>query len=340
MSHLEIFSQQMIPAVEREMKSVLGLDDWGDSLFYGMMHYHLGWVDAQLQRTGSNGGKHIRPVLCLLVCASAGGDWQQAVPAGAAIELIHNFTLIHDDIQDASPTRRGRSTVWQLWGVPQAINSGDSMFAAAHLALHRLISRGVRPEIVSQAFYHLSLTCLKLTYGQYQDMSFESRPAVAVEEYIEMITGKTAVLISLCAQLGALIADHDRETTEHYASFGRDLGLAFQVKDDILGIWGDEAVIGKSAATDIATRKKSLPVLYGLATSPELRQLYARPENDPDFVPQVIHWLNHYQARQFAESYANHYSQSALDHLAAARPGGAPAEALQKLTNTLLNRQA
>lgn len=339
MSHLEIFSQQMIPAVEREMKSVLGLDEWGNGLFYGMMHYHLGWVDGQLQRVDGNRGKHIRPVLCLLVCASAGGDWQRAVPAGAAIELIHNFTLIHDDIQDASPTRRGRPTVWQLWGVPQAINSGDSMFAAAHLALHRLIERGVRPEIVSQALYYLANTCLKLTYGQYQDMSFENRSAITVEEYIEMITGKTAVLISLCAQLGALIADQAEATIEHYASFGRDLGLAFQVKDDILGIWGDETVIGKSAATDIATRKKSLPVLYGLANSPELRELYARPENDPDFVPQVIGWLDHYQARQFAESYANRYSQNALNHLAAARPGGSAALALQELTNILLNRQ-
>jgi geranylgeranyl diphosphate synthase, type I len=151
-STLDTLMAEMIPAVEEEMRSVLCLGneaDTGAGEMFGMMQYHMGWVDAEFRPLDVPAGKRIRPVLCLLSCAAAGGDWQQAVPAAAAIELLHNFTLIHDDIQDNSPTRRGRDTVWQIWGVAQAINSGDAMFALAHTALYRLEDRGVDAAVSS-----------------------------------------------------------------------------------------------------------------------------------------------------------------------------------------------
>ena len=328
----------MIPALEAEMRTVLQASGEQPDLFYGMMHYHMGWVDSAFNPADINGGKRIRPILCLLACAAAGGQWEQAVPAAAAIELLHNFSLIHDDIEDASPTRRGRPTLWQLWGIEQAINSGDAMFAIAHLAMNRLIERGVPAERVVTALRRFDETCVALTVGQHHDMDFENRAEVMVAEYLAMIEGKTAVLLSLCAELGALIAGQDETTIAHYATFGRDLGLAFQVQDDILGIWGDETRTGKSAATDIITKKKTLPVLYGLSQSDDLRQLYAASEGDEAFVTAVIDHLDHNGAYEFAKEKASQYSQSALYHLTTAQPTGPAKTALHQLTDMLLKR--
>jgi geranylgeranyl diphosphate synthase, type I len=330
----------MIPAVEAEMRAVLGADGRQPDLFDGMLHYHMGWVDEQLQPVNLSGGKRIRPLLCLLSCQAAGGDWRTAVPAAAALEMLHNFTLIHDDIQDNSPTRRGRATLWRLWGMPQAINSGDALFALAHLALYRLAGHDLPAERVVQAARRFDETCLLLTRGQFNDMRFETETAVSVAEYLAMIRGKTAVLLSLCAELGALIAGADKGQIDHYAAFGLELGLAFQVRDDILGIWGEEAVIGKSAATDIETRKKSLPVLYGLTASEALRALYAAEPAPADFVAQAVRLLEESGAHSYALQHENQYSESALDHLTAALPQDPGGAALRELALKLLNRQA
>lgn len=332
-----------LPAIDAEMRTVLGndpraaVDDRYGEQFYGMIHYHMGWTDAEMQPVALNTGKRIRPVLCVMTCAAAGGAWEQAVPAAAAIEILHNFSLVHDDIQDASPTRRGRATLWQLWGEPQAINTGDAMFAMAHLALNRLSDRGVPAERVVRAFRRFDETCVELTKGQYADMTFETRDDVTVDDYMAMITGKTAVLIALSAELGALVAGADDETIDHFATFGRDLGLAFQIQDDILGIWGNESETGKSTATDIETRKKTLPVLYALGHSPELRQLYAG-NGSSTFVADVVAELDRAEAEAYAANLAAAYSRGAIDHLTAARPRGAAAEQLRLLTDMLLGR--
>jgi geranylgeranyl diphosphate synthase type I len=320
------------------MKSVLKATDEQPDLFYGMMHYHLGWRDEQLQPVDINAGKQIRPVLCLLTCQAAGGDWQQAVPAAAAIELLHNFSLIHDDIEDASPTRRGRKTLWTIWGREQAINAGDAMFALAHLSLNWLVDRGVAAETAVHALRRFDETCIRLTQGQYADMDFETRDVVTVDEYLAMITGKTAVLLSLCTELGALIAGCNTQTVYNYAQFGLNLGLAFQVIDDILGIWGDEAVIGKSASTDILTKKKTLPVLYGLSQNGALRKLYKHETTGEAFVQQAINVLNTTGARDYATQRATYYSQNALQHLEEARPSGPAFAALNQLSAMLLQR--
>jgi geranylgeranyl diphosphate synthase type I len=337
-NELTQFSKEALPAIEAEMKAVLRADGRSSDDFFGMMHYHMGWADEQLQPATVKSGKRIRPILCLLVCAAAGGDWQQAVPAAAAVEILHNFSLIHDDIEDASPTRRGRTTLWQIWGMELAINSGDAMFALAHVALGRLIERGVEADIVVQALRRFDESCLRLTQGQHADISFERRQRISVDDYMEMITGKTAVLLSHCAELGALVAGCDAETVANYATFGLDLGLAFQVIDDILGIWGDEELTGKSAATDIITKKKTLPVLYGLAQDEGLRQLYQQSAADQAFVQQVVERLDQCGARDFATAKASTYSHSASHHLEAANPTGLAALALQQLTAMLLKR--
>ncbi|MCC6601731.1 MAG: polyprenyl synthetase family protein [Anaerolineae bacterium] len=338
MNELHQFSEQMRQAVNAEMKAVLQATHETPNPFYGMLHYHMGWRDENLQPADVNAGKQIRPVICLLACQAAGGDWQQAVPAAAAIELLHNFSLIHDDIEDASPTRRGRKTLWTIWGMEQAINAGDALFALAHLALNRLVARGVSAETAVTALRRFDETCLALTQGQHADMDFERREVVSVDEYLAMITGKTAVLVSLCTELGALIAGADRQTVDHYAQFGLNLGLAFQVIDDILGIWGDEAVIGKSASTDILTKKKTLPVLYGLNHNGALRQLYQQEQTDESFVQRAIQVLNTTGSRDYAIERATYYSENALQHLEAAEPSGPAYVALNQLSAMLLQR--
>jgi len=337
---LQTLANVMIPAVEQEMRLVLKNGEEGTAPFYGMMHYHMGWVNHKFERMSAKSGKRIRPLLCLLVTQAAGSDWSRAVSGAASIELLHNFTLIHDDIQDASPTRRGRTTLWQIWGASQAINSGDAMFALAHVAMSRLIEQGVPGETVVKCLRRLDETCVVLTIGQYADMSFEVQQTVTVDEYLSMIDGKTAALLAYSAELGARVAGCRTESVGHYAAFGRDLGLAFQVRDDILGIWGDESLIGKSAATDIVTRKKSLPVLFGLSQSAELRELYAKDALDEPFVKRVIRILNEVNAREFAQSYEERHAQSALDHLAAVDSQVEASEALIQLSEMLLNRQA
>ena len=241
-------------AVEGEMRQILLAPGERVRPLYDMMAYHLGWVDEQAKPVQADSGKRLRPLLCLLCCEAAGGDWQQAVPAAAGLELIHNFSLIHDDIEDNSPTRRGRPTVWALWGLPHGINAGDSMLMLARLALGRLSSRGVDPGIALQAMDILDRTCLRLCEGQYLDMAGEGHLDMSEEDYLEMTGGKTAALLAASTQMGALIAGAG-DAVESYRQFGWNLGLAFQMVDDLLGIWGDPAVTGKSAADDVRSRK-------------------------------------------------------------------------------------
>ncbi len=337
-NQLKNLSQLMLPSLEQEMRIVLKSDDSRPEPFYGMMQYHMGWVDKDFLPVEVHGGKRIRPLLTMLSCQASGGDWQKAVPAAAAVEILHNFSLVHDDIEDVSPTRRGRKTVWKIWGEAQAINAGDAMFSLAHLAVARLSNHAVPAQTVVLSLRRFDETCLLLTKGQYHDMDFETRAEVRVDEYIDMITGKTAVLLSLCTELGALIAGQDEEAILHYAEFGRNLGLAFQVIDDILGIWGDETKTGKSAATDIVTKKKTLPVLFGLERSASLRELYRLADADDKFVRTVVAQLDDLGARDHASQLATNYSTAARQHLHAAHPSGTAGEALYQLAHMLLQR--
>jgi geranylgeranyl diphosphate synthase type I len=321
-----------LPAIEDELRRAIGSAPKPLGEYYTMLEYHLGWTD------GGNVGKRLRPLLCLLACAAAGGEWERALPVAAAIELLHNFSLIHDDIQDNSPVRRGRPTVWQKWGQAQAINAGDAMFTLAHLALHDLPARGTSPKVTLNVLKIFDLTCLVLTQGQYLDIAFERRERVTVAEYMTMIEAKTAALIAASIRLGALIAGADEPRAAHFEHYGRSLGLAFQVQDDLLGIWGDPAVTGKSAASDLEKRKKSLPVVYGLEHSPEFARAYARPPQPGDDVAQMAAQLETLGARDYAQHRANELTAEAIQHGEAAAPAGEAGAALRELTDQLLNR--
>lgn len=334
---LTVSPGQFLSAVDDTMRAVIDqMPDAPDFSLY--IRYPLGWVNADGTPCTQVTGKRIRPQLVLLACQAAGGDWHTALPAAAAVELLHNFSLIHDDIQDESDTRHNRPTVWKLWGRANAINAGDAMFTLAYMALARLAEEGVSPGVVQQVWQVFNRTNLELTRGQHLDMRFEKQPSVSTEAYISMVTGKSAALLAACAEIGALIGSGQPTLAAQYAAFGLNLGIAFQIRDDILGIWGDPSVTGKSAATDILARKKSLPVLYALERSEGLRSLYAQAALTTEDVQSAVGMLDDVGARAYTLGEEARYFQAAIDALEGASPQGEAGSALMMLVEALFRR--
>jgi geranylgeranyl diphosphate synthase type I len=276
--------------VETELKAILN----GRELpLYDMLRYHLGWTDDKGQPVESNSGKALRPALCLFACEVNGGDIQQALPAAGALELVHNFSLIHDDIQDGDRERRHRPTVWTIWGQPQAINAGTAMNILSTMALSRLSERHVSPARQLHVYQLLDDISLKLIEGQYLDIDFENRFDIGVPDYLTMIGGKTAALISGSLEIGAYLSIENTQIIEKFRNIGTNLGMAFQIRDDILGVWGDQLATGKTPGNDIRRRKKSFPVVYTLENiNGSLRKdLLAIYQNDlipPEAVDKVL----------------------------------------------------
>ena len=220
------------------------------------------------------------------------------------MELLHNFTLIHDDVQDESPTRRHRPTVWSIWGIGQAINAGDALFAAAHLPLYRLASHGVSAELTLRLLEAFDRMTIAIVEGQTLDLGFESRPDVLPAEYLKMIAGKTAAIVRFAAWSGALLGGADEITAERWAEFGQALGIGFQIRDDLLGIWGMTDATGKAPADDVRRRKQSLPILMlrerlNPCRTSRARPLYAAPNVDG---PGVSHVLNSWNGKRSART--------------------------------------
>ncbi|MDY7039883.1 MAG: polyprenyl synthetase family protein [Chloroflexota bacterium] len=333
-----------LQAIEKELKAILGTPHELLAPFYGMMHYHLGWVDEHFVAREVYKGKRLRPLFCLLTCEAAGGDFSQALPAAAAVEIVHNFSLIHDDIEDNSPTRRHRTTVWKLWGIPHGINAGDGLFAHAYLTLSHLVERGVSHARALAAQRALVEACLMLCEGQYLDMTFETRQEVGLDEYLWMIRNKTATLLACSCQLGAMVASDDSTLIAHYYRFAENLGMTFQVQDDILGIWGQKEVTGKSAISDILQRKKTLPFVYAVSVagqeeaSRRLKEIYGRPVIDERAVNEVLDILDSVGAREYATEVGAEYHSLALKELEATNVDNEAHASLRQLADSLLGR--
>jgi geranylgeranyl diphosphate synthase type I len=338
------FAPNYLHQVEVEMRDLLTAPVAAIQGHYAIMQYHMGWLDPDLTIAQMPSGKRVRPLLCLLACAAAGGDPSQAAPAAAGLELLHNFSLLHDDIEDASLTRRHRPTAWTIFGMPQACNAGDGMFSLAHAAFYRLLRRGVPAELTLAALERFSAMCIRLTEGQYLDMSFEGRLDVSMDEYFDMIASKTGALLAASPEIGALVAGASFPVAAAYRRFGAALGRAFQLRDDVLGIWGNEEITGKSAASDILSKKKSLPVLYGLAhpeVGPMLRSRYAGPDFAPGDVPAILELLDAAGAHAFVQAQvraASDAARRALDDVAPTAVA-APCAALGELLASLVERQ-
>jgi geranylgeranyl diphosphate synthase type I len=285
---------------------------------YEMVRYHLA-----LDGSGASGGKRMRPLLGLLAYASIAGDHRPALPGAAAVELGHNFSLVHDDIEDGDRERRHRATLWTLHGIPQAINTGDTLFSLSRIALHRLTDLGVPDAKVLRLMRLYDETCLALCEGQYIDIATSAADELmSVEAYFDMIGRKTAALIAASIEAGALLATDDEAVIARYRGFGWALGLAFQLNDDLLGIWGAEQATGKQPS-DVAHRKKTLPVIYaaeqaGPDDRARLLELYAMPEPSAAEVAEIVAILERVGARDYTRDQARRYRDEALSELDAA----------------------
>ncbi len=330
-----------LSALETELQAIITSPDPALDAYYGMFRYHLGWTDAHFAATKTDSGKRIRPLLCLLACQAAGGDWHMALPAAAAIELAHNFSLIHDDIEDNSDERRGRAAVWRVWGLAQGLNAGDGMFVLARLALGRLRECGNSIEKCSAINETFDRATLALCHGQFLDIGFEARLDVTANDYMQMIHGKTAALISAATRIGAMAGCDDPETIEAFARFGEQIGLAFQMTDDILGIWGDSSITGKSAATDLVSKKKSLPAILGLQHPQHgaaLQKIYAQPQLAAKDIATALTLLDVAGARDETQQRANQFRATALAALDATHLKNDALDRLRAIAETMTQR--
>ena len=250
-----------LPSIEAGMRRGCALPDAGLGT---MIRYHLGWEDENGGPVTTDPGKRLRPGLVLLATEANGGTVEQGLSAAVAVELLHNFSLVHDDIQDQSPTRRGRATVWKIWGEAQAINAGDLLHVIAQRQLLGIAEAVGVPRAIA-ALNSFAAASFRLCEGQHLDLHFETRNTVTEDDYLDMIGGKTAALIGCCLELGAIVGSTDPAVWAQYRAIGIDLGLAFQVWDDYLGVWGDSARTGKPVAEDILNRKKTLPVAFAFS---------------------------------------------------------------------------
>jgi geranylgeranyl diphosphate synthase type I len=288
---------QLLADTEEEILRLVTDRDPSTAGVYEMCRYHLG-----LDGDGGRAGKRMRPLLGLLAYASIAGDYRPALPRAAAVELGHNFSLVHDDIEDGDIERRHRPALWTVHGIPQAINTGDTLFTLSRIALHRLTDLGFSDAKVLRLMRLYDETCLRLCEGQYIDIwTSEHDETMSVELYFDMIGRKTASLISASIEAGALLATDDETVIARYRDFGWALGLAFQLNDDLLGIWGAEQATGKEP-TDLA----------------RLEALYQDPEPSPEDVAEAMAILERTGAREYTRDAARCYRDEAIAALDAA----------------------
>lgn len=284
------------------------------------------------------GGKRVRPVLTLIACEVFGTEFQRAKNASLAIELFHNFSLIHDDIMDNAPLRRGKPTVHQKWNQNIAILSGDGMLIEAYKLLHHY-----SPEISHSLAAIFNKTASDVCEGQQLDMDFETLKQVFISDYLEMIRLKTAVLLGCSLQMGAIVGGASKENQEDVYAFGMNLGIAFQLQDDILDLYADQAKFGKQVGGDILCNKKTYLLLKAFedANSDQKEMLSKMiSEKNPDqkitLAKTIFAELN---IREKAESKMNEYYELALKNLAHLKVDSSHKKPLQDLAEFLMSRQ-
>ncbi|MCX4723845.1 family 2 encapsulin nanocompartment cargo protein polyprenyl transferase [Streptomyces sp. NBC_01306] len=298
--------------------------------------YHFGWEQSDGLPAAGQAGKAIRPALVLAAVQALNGDIPQAVRAATAVELVHNFTLLHDDVIDRDATRRHRATAWTVFGIPDAVIAGDAMQA---LAL-RLLAEDPHPA-AKAATGRLTACVIELCAGQQADCAFETRAEVTLDECLSMAEAKTGALLGCACAMGALYAGAGPEAAAAMDAFGREAGLAFQLIDDLIGIWGEPSHTGKPAGADLAAHKKSLPVVAalssGTAAAAELAELYGGPL-DADGIRRAADAVDRAGGRDWAQTEAADRMARAVGHLSRAVPDLAAAGGLLSLAEYVTRR--
>lgn len=298
--------------VQPEIRAALDRLDERTRLVAG---YQLGYWDADGVPTARGSGKGLRPALVLLSARAAGKSARQGLPGAVAVELVHNFSLLHDDVIDGDVERRHRPTAWAAFGVGPAILAGDAL-----LSLSDDVLSAAPGQSGSWGLRCLAAAVRRLIAGQAADIAFESRPDVTLDECLAMARDKTGALLSCSAALGAVICGGPPALALGLALYGDRLGLAFQLVDDLLGIWGEPAVTGKPVLSDLRARKKSVPVVRAMTAggpaSEQLRELYAKPgELSPDDLALAAALIEETGARNWTEKQADRLLTEALAEL-------------------------
>lgn len=329
-------------AIEQHLHALCSTAPDVAPLYRQMVWHHFAWdvndvTSNDFDLTLIN-GKRSRPLMTLLVADAICGAHDRAMSAAAAVELVHNFTLVHDDVMDVSDTRRGRITVWKKWNISQAINAGDGMYTWAIRALTT-----IAPNKIADAVAVLMDACLATVQGQVLDIGFEERMDVTADEYLVMIYNKSGALIEGSARLGALLSTDDTATVDAYGEFAKNLGIAFQIQDDYLGVWGDEALTGKSATSDIEGKKKSFPVLIALDEATEadkatLTTIYEKDVLSKADVQTVLDILDKVDAKERTHQLTNEFYEKSLAALNSVPTGDKNHDGLLGLANFLIKR--
>ena len=290
------------------------------------------------------GGKRMRPLLTLMAHSVFADDIEKSMPAAFAIEVFHNFTLVHDDIMDEAPLRRGKPTVHEHFSQNHAVLSGDVMMIYAYHYLNQTADKSLLGEL----FTLFNKTAIEVCEGQQNDMNFETREDVSIEEYLQMIEYKTAVLLGCALQLGARIGGGSPEDAKHLYEFGRNVGLAFQMQDDILDTYGDPEKFGKRVGGDIVQNKKTYLVLRALQSDDEvsktelqdwLKTETSTPAAEAEKIEKVREIFNCLKVKAAAEKLKNAYQQTAFEHLAAVNAPEERKKVLRITAENLLVRE-
>jgi len=284
-------------------------------------------------------GKRIRPVLTLMACELFDGDIENALPQAIAIELFHNFTLIHDDIMDNAPIRRGKKTVFKKWNSNIAILSGDTLFALAYQYV-QLADKNILPEILSV----FNKTAIEVCEGQQYDLNYEEKTEVSVDEYVKMIKLKTAVLFGTSLKIGSLIGGATEADAKHLYDFGLNIGIGFQLKDDLLDTFGDENIFGKKTGGDILSNKKTYLYLHALEVASKqekklLISLYNPSNKDKDKVEKVKTIFNRLKINQAATKEIDKYFEKGIRYLDKVDAPKANKEKLLEVAHKMINRE-
>lgn len=311
---------------------------------YQMLRYSMGWSDANGRPAAATVGKAVRPTLCLFACEATGGTVGSALPAAVSLELIHHFSLIHDDIQDRDEMRHHRPTLWAVWGEPKALVGGNTLRVIADTFMWRMAEEGVAPDKALAVVGLLTEAYLEMIEGQYLDLSFEGRPDIGLHAYLDMISRKSGALIRCALNLGALIGSHDAATVRAFRECGRSLGLLFQIRDDVLGIWGDEEATGKPVGADIMRKKNTLPVVYAMSRAQGrdrdlLLSIYRGQTVGDDEVSSVLEVMERVRAREYAQSLASEYREKALEPLSSVELAPEARRDMEEIAEFLLVRQ-
>lgn len=335
--------------LDQQIEKSLQALDGSSELMSRMAHYSLGLISTQGEPTDeetrqSVQGKRVRPQIAMMLAEALGSSAEKAAPVAAAIELLHNFTLVHDDIQDRSPNRRHRPTVWRVWNDAQAINAGDALFAASQLSIIDA-AQHLSAETMLVLLEGFNRCTIDIVRGQVQDLQNEGIATVTPDDYLEMIGGKTAAIIRYSAWAGALIGGASREEADRIGEMGQAIGMGFQIRDDMLGIWAPAEETGKGDADDLRRRKQTLPVLILRANANEedaerIQQLYSQETIEEEDIQELLQLLDKYDVQPETTKHveAEHHRAIEIlddvfrdsDHLAVAE--------LRALVTQLVNR--